>query len=292
MSGLSTDAFAFLNINHPLTSWATYRGSLVSAPTEPGFVSVWSAGMMRADDPARLSRELALESFRQAHYSGKISRLRGMFCFLDIASAERACSWSGSPRSHFRPEYLAELHLGEAGPRRDRFDANWIPRAPVDNNGNMTEFEWIHRYWNGEAYPDDEPIWETLIDGRAVVLGTSLRERAYARIKSRFPDSLLLLEVARQAAWVGSDLGNVCGYLRNDGAELVLDYVMDMRDANDEGFLDKLKKLKLSGHPINWADITPHIKQETLGKTMDLRPFGFRRPKIAMPYVSKKPSAA
>jgi hypothetical protein len=169
---LSTDAFAFLNINHPLCAWATYRGSLVCAPAEPGFVSVWSAGIMRADDPARLNRELVLEAFRRSYYSERISRLRGIFCFLDIVSAERACSWSGSVRSHFRPEYLAELHLGEAAFKRDRLDANWITHAPVDKDGNIVEFKWIHRYWEGEAYPDEDPIWETLIDGKTIVLGT------------------------------------------------------------------------------------------------------------------------
>jgi hypothetical protein len=33
---LTTDAYAFLNINDPVCAWATYRRVLVSAPEEPG----------------------------------------------------------------------------------------------------------------------------------------------------------------------------------------------------------------------------------------------------------------
>jgi hypothetical protein len=208
-----------------------------------------------------------------------------MFCFLDLASAERACSWSPSSRSHFRPEFLAELNLDEADPRRDRLDANWITYPPVDDHGNISDIEWIHRYWKGEPYPGKEPIWETLIHGRAIVLGTDLRERAYRLIKANFPDALTFLELGRQAAWVGSDLGNVCAHMREDGEYVALDYAMDMRDADNPVFLEKLQKLKESGHPINWADITPNTAQGSFGRTMDLRPFGFRRHKAELPYV-------
>jgi hypothetical protein len=198
-----------------------------------------------------------------------------MFCFLDLPSAERALSW-GQPSNHFRPEYLAELNLTEAGQRRDRFDANWIVNEPGD---------WIPHYWAGEACPGKEPIWETLIDGRLIVLSADLRTRAYDMIKRRFPDSLTFLEIARVAACVGSDLGKVFAYLREDGDDLVLSYGMDMREANDPEFLAKLERYKEEGNPINWADIAPNFSRDSFGKTPDLTRFGFRRPKAAIPYV-------
>jgi hypothetical protein len=122
------------------------------------------------------------------------------------------------------------------------------------------------------------------VDGRLKVLGTSLREQAYEVIKSRFPDSLMFLEIARQAAWVGSYLGNICAWLRQDGDELELGYLMDMRDANDPDVLGRLERLKKSGHPINRADMTPHIEQDSFGSVPDLRAFGFRR-SVEMPYM-------
>jgi hypothetical protein len=66
---------------------------------------------------------------------------------------------------------------------------------------------------------------------------------------------------------------------------------MDMIDAEDPAFLAKLEKLKQSGHPINYADMGPHIANDSFGKTMDLAPFGFRRPRSAMPYVGKAAAA-
>jgi hypothetical protein len=277
---LTTDAYAFLNINDPVCAWATYRAVLVSAQDAPGFLSVWSAGMTRMESPQRLAREFALEQYRRQFHPKKISRLRGMFCFLDLGSAERALSWGG-PANHFRAEYLAELNLTEAGECRDRFDANWVTDQPGD---------WIAHYWAGEACPGKTPIWETLVDGRLLVLGTDLRTRAYDVIKRRFPDSLTFLEIARMAAWVGSDLGSVSAFLREEGDDLVLSYLMDMRDAENPEFIENLQKYKDEGNPINWADITPNLSEGLFGKTPDLRPFGFRRPKVAMPYVGRPQS--
>src|SRR5262249_11452447 len=223
--------------NDPVCAWATYRRVLVSAQEAPGFVSIWSAGIMRTESPQRLAREFALEQYRRLFHPEKISRLQGMFCFLDLKSAEGALSWGG-PGNHFRPEYLAELSLTHAGQRRDRFDANWVVNEPGD---------WISRYWAGEGYPAKEPIWETLIDGRMVVLGTDLVTRAYDVIKRRFPDSLTFLEIARIAARVGSDLGNIFAHLREDSDDLVLSYGMDMREAGDPEFLSKLERYKNEG---------------------------------------------
>jgi hypothetical protein len=277
---MNTEAYAFLNIkSNPLTAWATYRGQLVSAPLEPGFLSVWSASLMRMNDPARIRRELTLEKIRASFYPDRVSRLRGMFCFLSRETAGRAADLWGDPDNHFRPECLAELSLAEAGTRRDRLDANWIA-----NLGEPEDIDRVHLYWRGEAYPDDEPIWETLVGGRLTVLGIDLRNRAYEIIKRRFPDSLMFLEISRQAVWVGSDLGNICGFLLNDGDDLELQYYMDMRDAEDPSFLAKLENLA-SGHPINWADMAPHIGRDSFGNTPDLRRFGFRCPKVDMPYV-------
>ncbi len=240
---------------------------------------------MSAENPARIRRELILEHARLAQFPDRVSRLRGMYCFLDIESAERAsASWANSA-NYFRAEYLAELHLGEAGPRQDRLNSNWITHAPMNEEGFLTEVAWVPSYWAGEPYPNATPIWETLVEGRMIVLGMSLRDQAYAAIKRRFPDSLTLLEIARQAAWVGSDLGNICAWLGQDGAELVLNYLMDMRDAEDPDVIGALEHLKKSGHPINWADMAPHITKNSFGNLPNLRPFGFRCPCVEMPYV-------
>lgn len=270
---LATDAYAFLNIDHPLCAWATYRGTLVCAPNDPGFISVWTAGLIRADHAGRMTKELTIEAVRVAQFPDRISRLRGMFCFLDAESAGRVGSWG----EHFKPDFMAELSLAEAGIRRDRLDANWITNAPIDGAGHLADDSWIQNYWAGDPYPNKEPIWETLVDGRLIVLGTGIRQRAYAAIKSEFPNSLTLLEIARLAAWAGSDLGTISAFLRTEGNEIALDYCMNMVDAKSLGFLEKLTALRESGHPINWADIKQRIDQDSFGNVPDFRSYGFRR---------------
>lgn len=275
---LATDAYAFLDIDSPVCAWATYRGTLVCAPDNPGFVSVWTAGLIHASDPGRMSFESAVEAVRATQFPHRISRLRGMFCLLEAEDAERACSWDRARKTHFQPKYLAELSLSEAGDRRDRLDANWITHAPKSESGFLTDNSWIPRYWAGDPYPDETPIWETLVDGRLIVLGTDIRQRAYDAIKSEFPGSLMFPEIARQAAWVGSDLGTISAFILHEGEEMVLEYVMNMLDAENPAVLTKLAALRESDHPINWADMKPHIEQDSFGRLPDLRPRGFRRP--------------
>jgi hypothetical protein len=200
-----------------------------------------------------------------------------MFCLMDAESATRACSWDSGQKTHFQPKYLAELSLSEAGGRRDRLDANWITLAPKDLNGYLTDASWIPHYWKGSAYPGVEPVWETLVDGRLWVLGTDIRERAYLAVKSEFPDSLMLLELARQAACVGSNLGSITAWMRPVGNDMVLDYCMNMLDADSPELHRKLREFSESGHPINRADMKPHIDRESFGNMPDFGPYGFRR---------------
>jgi len=275
---LATDAYAFLDIDSPVCAWATYRGTLVCAPDNPGFVSVWTAGLIRSGNPGRMSFESTIEAVRATQFPHRISRLRGMFCMPDAESAKRACSRDTEQKTHFQPEYLAELSLSEAGGRRDRLDANWITFAPKNESGFLTDSSWASRYWAGDPFPNKAPIWETLVDGRLIVLGTDIRQRAYAAIKSEFPDSLMFLEIARQAAWVGSDLGMISAFIRHEGENMVLDYAMNMLDAENPAVLERLVSLRESGHPINWADMKPHVEKDSFGRVPDLRIYGFRCP--------------
>jgi hypothetical protein len=78
--------------------------------------------MIQSDDQHRIQRELSLEIQRATYYPKRVSRLKGMYCFTDLRSAERAMNWGG----HFKPQYLAELSLAEARKVSGRLDSNWI----------------------------------------------------------------------------------------------------------------------------------------------------------------------
>ena len=154
---LASDGYIFLDISCPYVAWAAYKGTLITPPnteTQNGrFVSWWLAGLLRNQE--NLARELALEQVRAQHFPERISRLIGIFCFLDESCANQAVCWGG----HFKAENRVEISLGEAR-GRDRLDANWITHA--DPGAVSPNDAWIPRYWQGELYPNAEPVWETL----------------------------------------------------------------------------------------------------------------------------------
>ena len=273
------DGYVFLNIQLPHCAWAAYRGALVSCPSTGGFVSSWTVSMLRArmlqNAVSQIaSREMELEKVRKQRFPNRTSRLKGLYCFLDLESAKRASSlWDGD---HFALNKLAELNLEEAQ-GQDRLDSNWITYSDSFSSAD----EWMPRYWEGDPYPGEEPIWETLLQGRAFVLGTDLRKRAYDVVTSYWPDSLALLEIARLGAWAGSDIGNIAAFLSEDTAEYTLKYYIDMCDWEDGKFLTTtLPQLLESGHPVNWADLPAHFEPDFF-KRPDMRQFYFRIPKLA-----------
>jgi hypothetical protein len=275
---LSTDAWAFLNITHPMCAWATYRGVLVSVRPDPGFISIWALSMIQSGDPNRVQREVTLEIHRAHFYPKKVSRLKGMYCFTDLKSAEAAINWG----AHFKPEYLAELSLSESERVSTRLDSNWITfglkESPFDAYA-------LNAYWSGLPHPDHEPVWETLVEGRMIVLGTHLRERAYQLVHRYMPYSTALLEASRVAAWAGSDLGNTTGRIHEDGDDLVFDYLMDMRDATDPDFLERLGRLRAEGHPMRQEAVQAFAEDRV--RLPDLRPLSFRRRKAELPFMRR-----
>jgi hypothetical protein len=245
-------------------------------------VSVWSSNLLRYSDPARLYREFIIESVRRAHHREKVSRLEGIYCFPEQDSAVRALEWG----AHFELANLVEIHL-EGGSRREHNDSNWITYAPTDEYGFLTsDIGWIDAYWRGDPFPGKSPAWELVFDGRMNVLGTAVRERAYAVIKREFPLTLGVLEISRLAAWIGSDLGNSGAWLAGDGERFSLRYIMNWKDADNPAFLKKLKELQEEGHPTNWADLGPHLEKGSFGNLPDFRSLELSVPKHILPFIS------
>jgi hypothetical protein len=264
-----TNAWAYLNITRPVCAWAVYRGCLVPTPGEPGFISIWVSGRIREGHLGWLAVEQELEIVRRRFFADtRVSRLTGLFCFIDRASAVRAASWGRS----FDPTYLNDLHIEGGVDAGRRTDANWIsnysdPACPRD---------WMQRYWQGEYSPFGEPIWEVVVDRRAWVLDTALRNRAFDLITKYMPDTVVILEKARMAAWIGSDLGSISCYLIRDGNYVEGRHLIDMRDASNPDFAGKLYDLRRSGHPVQPLAIAQG-DAETF-TVPDLRQLNFRIP--------------
>jgi hypothetical protein len=293
---MEPNSYVYLDIEHPVVAWATYRGALVSAgtaATEPGALSMFATNLFEFSGNPRLHNELVIDAARPRSRSTP-SRLRGLFCFPDRDSALRAAEtgWGGG---HFRKDQLAEAHAEEiAG--APRFDSNWITYAPLDDRGLMvpTESAWIGQYWEGQPFPGHQPVWECIVEGRLWILGTDLRDHAYDVVKRSFPNSLGWLEVARIAAWVGSDLGNICGWFLQQGDRATFAYAMDLREVNDPDFLGRIKAHIDGDGEVNHADLRPHMERGSFGNLPDLQMyrFGRRLEEITQAIVSAALSAA
>jgi len=262
-------AYAYLDIEHPVVAWGVYRGVLVSAqastapPNCP--VSLMFAGIVHYKSNVRLQNEIIIDAVRASQFPSRTSRLAGMYFFTDSAQAAKAESWGG----HFRPENLGEVEVHPVG-EVTRVDSDWITYAETDRLGNLdtSDLSWIERYWAGEPH-GSTPVWETIVQGRAVVFGTKLRERAYNVLARDFPSALDTLEMARLAAEVGSDLGQTGAWItQSEPDRLRLDYYLDMQDGHNPELHERLRAY---GGPRNYRDLVPG--KETFGLP-DFRPYG------------------
>jgi hypothetical protein len=233
--------------------------------------------------PVRLSNERFIESVRAANWPQKISRLTGMYCFPDRCSAERACVlWNKQNDNHFHLDRLAEVEIFPVS-SPTTVDSNWYTYARCGADGSLdsASLNWIDSYWAGEPCPAQEPIWETIVDGRFVVCGTGLRLAAYKVVVDYFRKSLAFLEFARLSVSLGSDLGAICAFLIDRGDRYELTYEMDMRDACDTIFLDRLRVQIANGEPVNRADLC--VPAGGLDRMPDLRSYFVSIPKSTSP---------
>lgn len=204
--------------------------------------------MISTQNNARLENELIIENYRQLNFPTKTSRLTGMYFFEDEETAELACSWGG----HFSLNNLSRLDLHPTTPF-SRHDSNWITYAELDQHGRIENDTWINKYWSGDCYPGKKPVWEIIMHGRAVVRGHRVRQLAYNKISVEFNNCVSLLEISRVAANLGSDLGNCCAWAIRQNDDLIkLSYFVDMRDAENEEFLNKVRQDK---SPRNHKDL-------------------------------------
>lgn len=260
-------ALANLNIENPLVAWLVYRGHLVSsAQVHEQALGFWlmralSAQASTGHRAAVFEDELVLDALRATHAPDAVSRLRGLYLFDDAASAERAVSsWGGS----FHREALVEVGIREDS-RYSRHDAEWLTtRLGGDDRS------WMVPYLQGEPSAS-EPIWELLVDGRAVVFGTELREAAYQVVKRAWPKTMALLELGRVAAGLGSDLGVIAPMVIGQPDDFRVDFFVNLVDAESPEFLERFGKYD---GPKNTADLGP----ESALVLPDLRPYSFKLP--------------
>jgi hypothetical protein len=223
---------------------------MIAAPQiNPQAISIWLAKYLIDAGRARIRaqrflKEQELEQFRSVQHPGAVSRLTGLYLFPTLEAAKMAEDrWDAS----FRPENLTEVEIVSVL-RQSRYDAEWITHH-LDSSDNS----WFDSYFSGFACGVN-PTWELLVEGRAFILSTDLRSRAYDVIAKAWPQSLALLELSRIAVVLDSDLGVICPIAVRNGNKLRIDIMLNFEDATNEAFLKKVQQYE---GPKNTKDLYP-----------------------------------
>lgn len=225
-------AWVYLNISDPLVAWAAYRGILVSADRvgHPHAISHWHANLLRSapDAPSSYRVEQLVEQTRQRTMSECASRLVGFYAFPDRQTAIQVGARSGFDRS-----CLVEIEILE-GSTISSLDSAWWQEMP-----NPSGTGWIESYLSGRSFGPHRQA-ELVIQGKALVLGTGIRERARDVVLGLWPESAPLLEFARLGVELDSNLGLISARV-SSGVDIIrVGYILDMRDADEPDFLDRL----------------------------------------------------
>lgn len=261
--------YIYLNVIHPIVSWETYRGILIS-PTSSAGISLWYYSLLRnGTQKAIFQNEMKLEEMRSKYFPHQTSRLTGLFFFETEDNAAKARQEWSSTHNHFNQDCLAELGLIYQEKQITKVDSKWISHYL---NKESVDPSWMFKYWEGTPY-DNEPTWESFVNGRAVVYGTELRKRCYDLISEKMPKALGMLELARITAYLGSDLGHIAPFMtkiRNN--KYHIECKINFIDAENWKFLEKLGRyLKNNKETINLKDVNFEN-----GLTMpDLTPLNF-----------------
>lgn len=259
--------YILLDLNKPHVAWLAYVGIIHSCDVrdiETGNVSWWAAQTLSRPNAPRFEREAFLENIRRSEFPDRLSRLLSIYSFPTLASAKRG-------KAELRGRELVAIAPRSKHFVAQRFDMNWI-----DYPGNRQEV--ARKYWSMEQ--SDEPIEEQLLSGSFAIGGTSVREQAYRTIAAASPESLALLELARLAPYFGSMVGQVFPWLKREGDDIVLSFII--RYTEQEGLqvwertLVHAKKDKT--FPVNWKDLGPLRTGNKPFALPDLRPYEVRIP--------------
>jgi len=188
--------------------------------------------------------------------------------FFDERSLALRTSEGWGP--HFKEENLFALAVTPRG-KVDRFDSDWITHADYDASGRLElgSYDRIDQYWRGIP-ASDQPAWELLCDGLAIVLDDDARKRAYEVVKREFPDCLLAIEISRLACETsGSPAGMITPWLSNMGDNTIdLAYWFRDEELREQDTIAALSQHPNSGNLVNLWHESDSIRLPGWGQWM------------------------
>lgn len=285
---IEREGFMYLDVDHPVVAWNTYRGVLASAnavfsKNGPGSLSMLLAGIFDTGNYQRLHSEFCIESIRSRLFPNAVSRLSGMFVFDDVEStlAATQATWGG----HINTDCLTDVGLSYTV--GTRADAGWITQMLTEDYVLVPSWEEMAaRYWSGEP-SSSTPIWELIIDGYACVWGTRMREQAFNVIRSRHPFSLGYLEESKIAAGLGFSVGHISSWLLRTDAGASLQFLIDDTMADDPRYVDAIARFIETARP---EEVNPAAVRTPPGlvRKPDLQPYEKHLPLVMSAYPTTK----
>lgn len=243
-------AFVYLDVDDPTIAWLVYRG-LITSPdigsNHSGNLSWFLLDVIKRGMVSSLRREGALEGFRTKEYPHLISRLRCVYAYPTLDAAKRG----NYGRGKFRQENLVAIAPTSRDFLINSHDSNWI------NDFDALPIDTARRYWSGEN--TKSPLPESLLSGRFLIYGTTVRSRAYETIKRNWPNSLAMLELSRLAVAFGSDLGTISPWLKREGDRIIVSTKITYTEQEGNNvFRQTIDEAKRdSAFSVNWNDIKP-----------------------------------
>lgn len=256
-------AFVYLDVDDPVISWLVYRGILVSPDARfanAGNFSWFIVQTLRRGILSTLRREGILEGHRAREFGYATSRLRCIYAYPTKEAAVRGNEGIGK----FRPENLVSISPASDSFSQQTYDGQWI----TDFSSLPTET--ARRYWSGEQTRTAH--LELLLTGRFLILGTTVRKRAYETVKKHWPDSLALLELARLAVEFNSDLGSFFPWVTKYDGKILVEprFCFDDKEAAEILRLATIRAKSDPSFDVNWNDLEP-LRRPPTGRAEDER---------------------
>lgn len=202
--------YAYLNTSDNMCRWNIAKGIIYPAKSQASYISFFLNSRLRKDKKF-LELENKLELVRRQLFPNKISRLTGLFVFDSQDEAKKA---EKLDIKHFQNALLSEMYPLYIQRENTRLDMNWITYHEKHKDS-----KWIEKYWNGEIYPNEEPIFETILNSPLIVGNLDLREAAYENIKR---DGIIkdefIFRFSVYASMFGSNLGQMEFFIHKCGA--------------------------------------------------------------------------
>lgn len=251
-------AYTYVNFNNPFVAWSLYRGVILTPDVlnQRGFVSSLMMTMLsRSPDGQFVEAEIALEKERSINFPQMPSRLSSIFAFESREAAEK-----GIPEMGLRGGTLVGIRPMSMNYTCKRVDSTWLTYA---QSMPYEAKKFAKSYWSGEFERDEKSFPELILQGRFIVHGREVRQKAYEVVKECAPTVLWMLELARLGAAFGTDLGNSAAFLT---LENHLGFLINFTDKEATKTLQMARDRKK-------IDPTFQINEEDLQQFMNLTEF-------------------